>query len=136
MGFISAIVTCLVEKYAVFEGRASRSEYWWFTLFLFLAGFLIFVVGVLLTVMAGPAADMVGTLTAIAVWIFGIAILIPSIAVTVRRLHDINLSGWMYLAVVAGSFIPFIGILVLIGFYVLMAWPGNDDLNNYGEVPA
>ena len=107
MTFIEAVKTCF-SKYAVFSGRARRSEYWWFTLFCVICMIVCFLpflalVGVEKAVDAGE-----GTASTIVLGILGLVmllILIPSIAVQVRRLHDIGRSGWWlgwsYLASIA-----------------------------------
>jgi uncharacterized membrane protein YhaH (DUF805 family) len=93
MGFIEAVKICL-GKYAQFNGRASRSEFWFFTLFLFIylfvAGFLLGIVG------ASDEAFGVATLVLL------IPVFIPGIAVAARRLHDINQSGWMQCIFIPG----------------------------------
>jgi uncharacterized membrane protein YhaH (DUF805 family) len=111
---------CL-KKYAVFSGRARRKEYWMFTLFNLLIGFVIgFVQGFM-----GMASGSFWAWPAI---VYSLAVLIPAIAVTVRRLHDTNRSGaWMFIVLV-----PFLGALALLWFMVQEGTPGN---NNYGPNP-
>ena len=108
-------VSRFFKKYATFSGRASRSEYWWVVLFLGLANAVF---SILFTVTGGSyAPDATGmvhvegvSLLIVVLWgIFGLAVLIPHIAVTVRRLHDGNFSGWFYLFTVVG-----LGIVVFI----------------------
>jgi uncharacterized membrane protein YhaH (DUF805 family) len=60
---------------------------------------------------------------------------IPNIAVTVRRLHDRDMSGWWYLGYIVASFIPFLNIIALIAFLVVMVLPGTPGPNRYGEDP-
>jgi len=93
MNFQDAIKTCL-SNYAVFEGRASRSEYWWFILFTLLVGGALSVVSEKLNIL------------------FEIAVFLPSIAAAARRLHDTNRSGWMQLI----ALIPVLGFIILIVF--------------------
>ncbi len=116
------------NRYAQFGGRASRSEFWYFTLFYFLADIVAAVIDAfVLGPMLGMTPEQVsqgGYLQMILV----LGLFIPSIALAVRRLHDIGKSGWWYLLV----FIPFIGWVVLIYFYVLDSQPGT---NQYGENP-
>ncbi len=95
MPFQQAIRTCLA-KYATFTGRASRSEFWWFTLFQVLA-----------VVVAAAIYRHLGTLVML-------ALLVPSVAVGARRLHDIGKSG-MFLLI---GLIPFVGHLILLYFFV------------------
>ena len=82
MNFKNAIKTCLKDKYANFKGRASRSEFWFFYLFLVI-GYAITISTIFISIKL-----FIGILS-----IFILAMIIPSIAVTVRRLHDINKSG-------------------------------------------
>lgn len=93
MQFQEAVKVCF-SKYADFSGRASRPEYWWFVLFVLLAG---------------TAASMVNdTLGALV----GLATLLPSLAAATRRLHDTERSGWWQLI----SLVPVLGLVVLIVF--------------------
>lgn len=103
--FGEAIRVCF-SKYAVFRGRASRSEFWWFTLAQVLAGFAWFIllaivaVGAAGSTMMDPSLDVFsGAVAGVAIlFIVGVllflAVILPSIAVTVRRLHDTGRSGW------------------------------------------
>ena len=85
MDFQTSIKTCF-NKYAVFSGRASRSEFWFFVLFAIIGG----VIGMIIdTMILGYSADADGPINLI----FNVAILLPSISVATRRLHDIDLSG-------------------------------------------
>ena len=86
MNFKNAIKTCLKDKYANFKGRASRSEFWFFYLFLAI-GYAISILTMFISIKL-----FFGTIL-----IFVLAMIIPSISVTVRRLHDINKSGWFIL---------------------------------------
>ena len=124
-------------KYAQFSGRASRSEYWWIALFMFL-------VYVLLTVLISTVGSEVvssntvssatsysysarsepnglGIILSLLFLVFLLAHIIPSIALAVRRLHDVNMSGFLYLL----SLIPFLGPLILLVFYVLPPNPAG-----------
>ncbi len=110
MDFQTSIKTCF-QKYADFTGRARRSELWWFVLFTVAVNFVLQLVG--LEALAG---------------LFALAVLIPSIAVGVRRLHDLDRTGWWYLLVL----LPVIGWLVLIFFYIQ---PGTTGENRFGPDP-
>jgi uncharacterized membrane protein YhaH (DUF805 family) len=103
MNFPLAVQTCL-KKYADFNGRAGRPEYWWF----FLGQFLVMLV-------LGMVSE---TLSLIAM----LGLLLPGLAVGVRRMHDIGKSGWLILI----GLIPFIGWLVLLYFFVQPSGPAND----------
>lgn len=110
MSFTDAIKACFV-KYADFNGRAKRPEYWWFALF-------CLVVAVLLEYVSSPVS-----------WIFSLATLLPSLSVGSRRLHDINKSGWFQLIWI----IPILGWIYLI---YLLAQPGDAGDNQYGSPSA
>lgn len=103
------------DNYANFNGRARRSEYWYFFLFNFIISIVLAVVDNFI------GFSLIGG-------IYSLAVLIPSIAVGVRRLHDINKSGW-YLLV---AFIPIAGAIWLI---ILLATEGNMGNNQYGPDP-
>ena len=117
MGFGDSVRTCW-KKYGDFDGRAVRSEFWWWVLFV---GIVQFAAAIVLTIVL-IIFQNVGFLQWLSVLIFMVivlAFLLPSIAVSVRRLHDRDLSGWLYLL----SFVPF-GGLVLFIFYVMPGTPG------------
>ncbi|MGB7880315.1 MAG: DUF805 domain-containing protein [Ilumatobacteraceae bacterium] len=105
----------VLERYAKFDGRAGRGEFWWFVL----ANFLVFVVLAILVQISGIF------------WIlyvgYALAIIVPSIAVAIRRLHDSNKSGWWLLI----GLIPFGGIVLLV-FYIL---EGTNGPNDHGVAP-
>ena len=104
----------VLKKYAVFGGRARRKEYWFFLLLNFLIG------AILTTVDVVAGTGVLGTL-------YMLGVLIPSIAVTVRRLHDTNHSGWWL----------FIGLVPLIGLIVVLVFMLQDSQgeNEYGPSP-
>lgn len=112
----------VLRQYVDFEGRARRKEYWMFVLINLLAG----IVFALLDDMFGLADKEMGT--GVLSTLYALAVLLPGIAVSVRRLHDINRSGWWLLLV----FIPVIGAIWLI---VLMATDGKPGQNQYGINP-
>ncbi len=129
MSFTEAIRTCF-RKYATFSGRAPRAEYWWFQLFLILLVGGVFLLGMLLaqTGSAEGGATLVDRIAIIVVVIGFLAVILPSIAVTVRRLHDWDKSGWLYLI----SFIPYVGGLILLGMMLPKSSPGE---NRFGPHP-
>lgn len=106
------------RKYGVFSGRARRKEYWLFILF-------NFIVGVLLAVTEGALNIAPGTEESLLLSVYTLIVLIPSLAVSVRRLHDTNRSGWWYWL----WMIPVIGALILLLFSVQ---EGTDGENEYG----
>jgi uncharacterized membrane protein YhaH (DUF805 family) len=107
----------VTERYAKFDGRANRAEFWWFTLFNFIVNAVLNVLG-----QASDLFMVVGIL-------YSLALLIPSIAVGMRRLHDVNRSGWWLLI----SLVPCVGIIVLIVFF---ATEGDRGPNQYGPPPS
>lgn len=120
-----------LRKYAQFDGRARRSEFWLFWLFLVIVQIVF---NVLVMTIAGgtmtPGAPPAGPVMGLYMLLggFGLAVLVPSLAVAFRRLHDTNRSAWwLFIAL-----IPVIGALVLIVFYLLDGTPGP---NRFGEDP-
>jgi uncharacterized membrane protein YhaH (DUF805 family) len=110
-----------LKKYAVFGGRSRRKEYWYFLLFNIIVAIVLAWIDALLGTFSSSG---IGVLSGI----YGLAILIPSLAVTVRRLHDIDRSGWWILI----NLFPLIGSIVLLVFAVSEGTPGN---NQYGPNP-
>jgi uncharacterized membrane protein YhaH (DUF805 family) len=103
------------ENYANFEGRARRSEYWYFAL-----------VNIIISVILGVIDSVIGI--SVLGGIYSLAVLVPSIAVGVRRMHDIGKSGW-YLLV---ALIPIAGFIWLL---VLLCKEGDTGPNEYGADP-
>ena len=120
-------VLAVLKKYAVFSGRARRKEFWMFYLFIFIgvivAAILDNVLGITIEATRYAGVEY-GPLTIL----FYLAILVPVLAVGIRRLHDIGKSGW-WLCI---SFIPVIGSIWLI---VLLATDGRPGENQYGPNP-
>ena len=112
---MTAVKTCF-NKYVTFAGRASRPEFWYFFLFL--------LIGNLVTVVLDQsvfAGNMISPLNSI----FGLVTVLPWLAVSVRRLHDVDRSGWWILI----GFIPLIGAIVLI---VWFSTAGTNGTNRFG----
>ena len=135
MNFIEAIQSCF-KKFADFKGRASKSEFWFFILFefiyLFIAGFLLGVVGV-------TSEETIG----IATLILMIPVLVPGIAVTARRIHDFNQSGWMQCIFIPGFFadeflgtgyVLYIVTFALFAFYCSQG--ATSGKNKFGAKPS
>ena len=123
MTFIDAIKNCFV-KYVHFSGRSTRSEYWYFFLFVVLLSSCMDIVD---ATISGETIWSYRGLYGPAQLIFQILIFLPVIAVSVRRLHDVNKSGWWILL-----------SLTIIGLIPLLWWAiklGDDGLNEYGEDP-
>ncbi len=115
---MSWFVKCL-QNYVTFSGRARRKEYWMFVLF-------NIVFGIVLQLVDGVLASVVGI--AGLYLLYSLAVLLPGISVTVRRLHDIDKSGWwVWIALV-----PVVGVIVLIVFACL---EGTKGPNRFGPDP-
>ena len=119
MGFGQSVKTC-IEKCVTYSGRASRSEYWWFILFVFL--FEIFVIAGLESVLQAKEH-----MIEIAEGMIFILLLIPTLALNSRRLHDIGKSGWWQLL----NLIPFIGGIILFIWFLRPSMAGK---NQYDEI--
>ena len=117
MDFGTSIKTCF-SKYAVFSGRAPRSEFWYFSLFCFLGGTVTWVID---TMILGYSSEDWGAISVI----FQIIVILPGIAVGARRLHDINRSGWWQLIA-----LTVIGIILLI---IWWATVGENKKNVHGS---
>lgn len=113
MGFVEAVKTVLIEKYACFTGRATRSEYWYFCLLSFFVGAI-----------AGSFGDVGAYISAI----WSLAVLVPGIGVFVRRMHDIGKSGWNYFWVL----LPIAGAIYIL---ILLCKASGPD-NQYGPAQA
>ncbi len=133
MGFTEAVRTVLTRKYATFSGRASRSEYWWFQLFYWIA---LVVVGILTVALAAVFnANETSLFIFIPIGLLVLAMLLPVIALQVRRFHDRDMSGWWYLGAVIVGNVPFVGILVWIAVFVISCLKGTDGPNRFGPDP-
>lgn len=112
MSFMEAVKTCF-RKYVDFNGRARRSEYWYFCLF---------------NVAVNLVIDIIFGSDSALIKIYSVAVLLPGIAVAVRRLHDIGKSGWSYLFI----------LIPLVGWIMVIVWfckAGDEGRNAYGEDP-
>jgi len=112
----------VLKKYAEFSGRARRKEYWMFTLF----NIIFLIIAIILDNILGTAIEDSGY--GLFYFLYVLAVLIPGLAVSVRRLHDVGKSGWMILI----SLIPIIGAIWLL---VLMVTDSNPGENQYGPNP-
>jgi uncharacterized membrane protein YhaH (DUF805 family) len=115
MSFADAVRSCL-SQYATFSGRARRSEFWWFGLF------------ELVVVVVASLLDQIFGGTGFLALIVLLALIVPSLAVTWRRLHDTGRSGGWYFI----TFVPLVGSLVLLVFCLMDSVPGQ---NAYGPSP-
>jgi uncharacterized membrane protein YhaH (DUF805 family) len=135
VSFTDSIRTCF-GKFATFDGRAGRAEFWWFYLFTVLVGFVGYIPIFILTLIGAASNEGVvsGVLSVISVmfWVLWliivIALYIPLLAVGCRRLHDRGQSGWLQLLLL----VPCGGIVLLV-FWAMEGTPGD---NAYGPRPA
>ena len=125
MGFSDAVQNVLMNNYANLDGRASRSEYWWFVLFNLIVSIVTFVIDSTLGTMVTYDMGYVGLIALL-------ALLLPNVSVSVRRLHDIGKSGWWILLAII-PIVNFIGIFV---FLVFTLMEGEKQPNQYGNVPT
>ncbi|QHW32962.1 DUF805 domain-containing protein [Paenibacillus rhizovicinus] len=106
----------VLREYVNFSGRARRTEYWMYILISFVVSIILAIIDAIL------GADRLLS------WLYSLAVLLPSLGVVVRRLHDIGRSGWWYLIIL----IPVIGAIVILVFTLLDSEPG---MNKYGPNP-
>jgi len=115
--FEEAVRKCLQQNYCCFTGRSSRSEYWWFYLFT-----------LILSLVAGFIGGLFGdTLNSVLTGLVSLGLLLPSMGVMFRRLHDTGHTGWWWLIAFTG-----IGALLLLYWFVQ---PSQPVPNKYGDVP-
>ena len=120
--FGQAVKSCF-NQYCGFKGRASRAEFWWFALFTAIVGFVLgFVDGLLFTSTENAFFALLGFSG-----LFQLGVFLPNLAVTARRLHDTDKSGWWMLL-----YLTIIGGIVVFIFTLLR---GNEGSNKYGEDP-
>ena len=140
MEFREAVKICLTKKYCSFKGRASRSEFWWFCLFTLLINIAVGIVGAI----APALASIISAVQAL--WL-----LLPTVSVSTRRLHDRDLSGW-WQALPAALMLPglvgvaadadwlfilvaFAAVIASIGLLVVYALKGTSGPNRFGPDP-
>ena len=133
MTFTESIRTCL-KNYATFDGRARRSEFWWFYLFNQIVAGIPMFFGVLFVMIGGASNPtstgliVVGGILMAIGGIVGLALITPSLAVGCRRLHDRSMSGWLQLLLIVS-----LANLVVVIFWALPGTPGD---NSYGPEPS
>ncbi len=121
----------LSQRYVQFEGRARRKEYWSYTLFWVLTATALFLAGLIVDALVGNFNDGAerGPIAAIIlVGLFYLATFLPSLAVMIRRLHDVGLTGWLVLI----ALFPYLGSLALL---VMMLLPTEATVNKHGAPP-
>ena len=129
MDFQTAVRTCF-SKYVTFSGRAARSEFWWFMLFVWVTQLILSVVDstVFGTITTSDAGFEASTNTPILSGLFALATFLPAISVIVRRLHDKDRTGWWYWI----ALVPLVGALLLLFWFVT---EGTRGANRYGPDP-
>jgi uncharacterized membrane protein YhaH (DUF805 family) len=134
------------RRYAEFSGRSRRMEFWSYNLFnlivyAILGAVLVGTMGGMGAFNTGPGSDptaVFGVLFGgfgLVIALYVLATFIPTLAVTVRRLHDRDMSGWWYLGFVVISLIPLVGFIASIAFLVIMFLPGTPGPNRFGADP-
>ena len=116
MNFQNSIKTCF-QKFANFDGRAARSEFWYFYLFSYSGIFILIYLAVQMSFFFAVAI------------IFSLIIVVPALAVTARRLHDTGRSGWWQIA----AYIPYVGIIASIILIFIWCTEGEKKKNKYGK---
>ncbi|MDC0628235.1 DUF805 domain-containing protein [Pelagibacteraceae bacterium] len=145
MNLVQSTKTCL-KKYLVIDGRANRSEYWWFILFASLAPLIL--IALFAFLYRGEVSENSYSVIAL---IFYLPIIIPWITVSVRRLHDLDKSGKIYIPLIAleliltldiyfpGSnsnfilIIDFISWVLTVYFFIIFMFKGSNKKNKYGR---
>ena len=117
-----------LRRYADFSGRSRRKEYWMFTLFVVIVEIVLFTWILAATAAADRQMTAMVMIPFLLVLLMIFGLIIPSLAVTVRRLHDQDKSGWYYFI----AFIPLVGPIVLL---VFMCTEGTRGANRYGPDP-
>lgn len=112
--FNSYFIEYLTKNYLTFDGRVSRRQYWMFALFSCLVSLVIGIIGGII-----PILSIISLL-------YTLALVVPSVGLGIRRLHDLGLSGWFFLI----ALIPYIGGLFLV---ILFCIPGENKANEYGD---
>jgi len=131
------------KRYAEFSGRSRRLEFWMFSVMNIIAvaiwTSLLFTVGMAVGAPGAGANPMAfftvfgGYFLVLLIWF--VIVIVPSAAVTVRRLHDRDMSGWWYLGYLVASFIPLLNFIAMIAFLVIMFLDGTPGPNRYGPDP-
>lgn len=116
------------NNYANFSGRARRKEYWMFTLVNTIIITVLYAIFISSVDMYTGEVSSLGSIAGIIIGIYSLAIIVPSLAVTIRRFHDQDKSGWMFLL----AFIPAVGGLIV---FVFMCLEGTKGDNRFGPDP-
>ncbi|RJU98350.1 MAG: DUF805 domain-containing protein [Candidatus Poseidoniales archaeon] len=124
MPILDATISCF-QQYVGFSGRASRSEYWFFNLAFFIAAMGLLILTFASFFVANALVSVMGILSSV----LYLGCFLPLLAVSVRRLHDLGKSGWLFL----------VGLIPIVGGILLLVWfvsDGEPYDNEYGAVPT
>lgn len=124
---MKTVIDAVTKNYANFKGRASRKEYWLFVLATAIISVVIALIKISGLAIPFVNAHVIASMTILDV-LFQVFIFIPSLAIVVRRLHDIGKSGWFYLI----AFIPIVGWILII---IWACRKGQDGSNRFGSNP-
>ena len=140
--FYNYFLDVITNKFFQFAGRAPRREFWYFMLFSIIVSIVVGIAGEILGIMyvipmevpvISESGEMINTTQNIPInmlqIVFGLSMIFPSMAVSIRRLHDIGKSGLWYLV----GLIPLIGAIVLLVFFTTKS---DNETNEYGEIPT
>ena len=135
MGFVEAVKTCLVTKYCNFSGRARRSEYWWFALAIMVLNSVLYAcITPMIASSIGNASSVSDIFLSpgyIILSIVSLALILPHLGVTVRRLHDTNHSGWWLLMYL----VPLVNLVFAIVMLIWLCKDSDRGTNKYGPSP-
>ena len=129
MNIIEAVSSVLFKNYVNFSGRARRSEFWYYILFLWIIYIALYII---FMQVVNDLSDWKSAIYIVLLYLFiYLFTFLPSLAVSVRRLHDVNRTGkWIFLL-----FVPILNFLIAIAFLIWSLSPGTDGANNYGDDP-
>lgn len=119
--FEDYFLNVIKKHYADFQGRASRSEYWYFTLFNIL-------IGIAVSVVVGILGNIIGSAASLLSAVYSLGLLVPGVCLAIRRMHDTGKSGWWLLL----GLVPIVGFIIVI---VLLVMDSEADRNQYGPNP-
>ncbi|MEM1151975.1 MAG: DUF805 domain-containing protein [Pseudomonadota bacterium] len=123
------------KNYTNFQGRSRRSEYWWVQLFLFLVLLVPYILMFSVGGLASGEPNAIGLILLGLVGLFALAIILPGIALGVRRFHDLGQTGWLVLVFAIAGVIPVVGLLASLGQFIWFCFPGTSGPNKYGPDP-
>lgn len=127
------------KNYVNFQGRSRRAEYWWPALVNLIISWTLTGISILLgggfEAYASFSLNMIGWVFYGLATLWGLIVFLPGLSVTVRRLHDRDMSGWWILGFIVGLIIPIVNLVVMIVYIVIMAMAGTVGPNKFGPDP-